>query len=218
MKILVIGNVLNLEELKEKFGSQNNYIFVESGGDMPNAIPEADVVFDFNPSAIFIKTAYSHFENPVFLNTSLISLTELLVQAHLQQRGSFFGFCGLPTFFNRPVLELSMGPEKDEALLKSICSQLATDFVCVQDRVGLITPRVICMIINEAYFTVDEGTATRRDIDLAMKLGTNYPYGPFEWAKRIGIRNVIELLDAVYKDTHDDRYLVCSLLKSELNQ
>jgi len=90
-------------------------------------------------------------------------------------------------------------------------SKLVTEFVCVEDRVGLVTPRVICMVINEAYYTLEEGTATRNDIDLAMKLGTNYPYDPFEWAKRIGIKNVIELLEAVYSDTQDDRYKVCSL-------
>jgi 3-hydroxybutyryl-CoA dehydrogenase len=48
-----------------------------------------------------------------------------------------------------------------------------------------------------------------------MKLGTNYPYGPFEWARRIGLRHVIALLDAVYNHTHDDRYMVSTLLRSE---
>ncbi|MEY4930627.1 MAG: hypothetical protein RI909_1351 [Bacteroidota bacterium] len=215
MQILVIGHVLNLEELKQKFGPQNNYKFVESGGDVSDTIHGADVVFDFNPNMSFMKATYSQFENPVFLNTSLISLTELFAQANLRARSSFFGFCGLPTFFNRPVLELSIGPQKDEILLKSICSNLATDFVCVDDRVGLVTPRVVCMIINEAYYTLEEGTASREDIDLAMKLGTNYPYGPFEWASRIGIKNVIELLEAVYNDTQDDRYQICPLLKRE---
>jgi 3-hydroxybutyryl-CoA dehydrogenase len=108
-----------------------------------------------------------------------------------------------------------MRSKKNESLLKEICSQLGTDFVCVEDRVGLVTPRVICMIINEAYYTLEEGTATRSDIDLAMKLGTNYPYGPFEWANRIGIHRVIELLTSVYHDTKDDRYKVCPMLKSE---
>ena len=80
-------------------------------------------------------------------------------------------------------------------LLKSICSQRATKYLCVEDRSGLVTPRLICMIINEAYYALEEGTASRDDIDLAIKSGTNYPYGPFEWAKRIGIRNVVEFLE-----------------------
>jgi 3-hydroxybutyryl-CoA dehydrogenase len=71
------------------------------------------------------------------------------------------------------------------------------------------------MIINEAYYTVQEGTASREDIDLAMKLGTNYPYGPFEWCQRIGIKYIFELLTAVYEDTKDERYRICPLLKKE---
>jgi len=87
--------------------------------------------------------------------------------------------------------------------------------VIVEDRVGMVTPRVICMIINEAYYTTMEGTATKEDIDLAMKLGTNYPFGPFEWALNIGVENVFELLEALYEDTKDDRYRICPLLKKE---
>jgi 3-hydroxybutyryl-CoA dehydrogenase len=84
---------------------------------------------------------------------------------------------------------------------------------CVNSRVGLITPRVVCMIINEAFYTVQEGTATEGDIDQAMKLGTNYPMGPFEWCDKIGLADVYETLEALYQDTHDERYKICSLLK-----
>ena len=73
------------------------------------------------------------------------------------------------------------------------------------------------MIINEAYFTVQEGTAEKDAIDQAMKLGTNYPHGPFEWAEMIGLENVLDLLEAVYADTRDERYKVCPLLKKEVN-
>jgi 3-hydroxybutyryl-CoA dehydrogenase len=79
----------------------------------------------------------------------------------------------------------------------------------------MVTPRVIFMIINEAYFTVQEGTARKADIDQGMKLGTNYPYGPFEWSELIGLQHVYELLEAVYEDTKDERYKICSLLKKE---
>ena len=79
----------------------------------------------------------------------------------------------------------------------------------------MVSPRVICMIINEAYFTFEEGTASREDIDLAMKLGTNYPFGPFEWADKIGLANVCKLLKAVYEDTGDARYKLCPLLQEK---
>lgn len=216
MQILVIGNNLNWDELKQKFGPEHKYLFGELEEDIKELMKSADVVFDFHPEKSSIKARYSNFSNAVFLNTSLISLSELIDQSDFLQRDAFFGFCGLPTFVNRPVLEASVSARKNVLQLENICSQLVTDFVCVEDRVGLVTPRVICMIINEAYCTLEEGIATKEDIDLAMRLGTNYPWGPFEWTKRIGIKQAIELLDAVYNDTQDNRYKVCVSLRNEL--
>jgi 3-hydroxybutyryl-CoA dehydrogenase len=115
----------------------------------------------------------------------------------------------------RTLLEVSLLHPETLPLLENLCKQLNTEYILVEDRVGMVTPRVISMIINEAYYTVQEGTATREDIDLAMKLGTNYPYGPFEWCEKIGVRNIYELLEAVYNDTKDERYKICPLLKKE---
>ena len=70
-------------------------------------------------------------------------------------------------------------------------------------------------LINEAYYTVQEGTASKKDIDLGMKLGTAYPKGPFEWSQEIGLDHVYETLDALYQDTKDERYKIASLLKTE---
>jgi 3-hydroxybutyryl-CoA dehydrogenase len=63
------------------------------------------------------------------------------------------------------------------------------------DTAGMVRARIIAMIINEAYHALGEGVSTEEDIDTAMKLGTNYPYGPFEWASRIGHDNIVELLE-----------------------
>jgi 3-hydroxybutyryl-CoA dehydrogenase len=78
----------------------------------------------------------------------------------------------------------------------------------------MVTARILFMIINEACYTLQEGTASIADIDISMKLGTAYPLGPFEWANRIGLRHVYETLQAVYSDTFDDRYKICPLLKT----
>ena len=71
------------------------------------------------------------------------------------------------------------------------------------------------MIINEACYTLQEGTASIPDIDLGMKLGTSFPYGPFEWADRIGLEDIYTTLEAVYDDTKDERYKICPLLKTK---
>ncbi|HEY0770813.1 MAG TPA: 3-hydroxyacyl-CoA dehydrogenase family protein, partial [Sphingobacteriaceae bacterium] len=175
-----------------------------------------EVVFDFlieeDPDQFEI---YSETNTTIFLNTSKFSLAELAYSVGNSIECTVFGFNGLPTFFNRPLLEVSVLKKEETMKLNLVLQKLGAEYVIVDDRVGLVTPRVVCMIINEAYYTVQEGTATREDIDVAMKLGTNYPFGPFEWCQRIGIKHVFELLEAVYEDTKDERYKICPLLKRE---
>ncbi|MEJ7840218.1 MAG: 3-hydroxyacyl-CoA dehydrogenase NAD-binding domain-containing protein [Rubrobacter sp.] len=72
--------------------------------------------------------------------------------------------------------------------------------------------RVISCIVNEAFLSLSEGVATAEDIDQAMKLGANYPKGPFEWAEEIGASGILETLDSL-KATHGDAYLASPLLR-----
>jgi 3-hydroxybutyryl-CoA dehydrogenase len=219
MRILVIGDESNLYECRKKFGDKHDYEQETEREKAQVLMKDHDVIFDFlleDPSQL---DGYgSEAEHIVFLNTATITLHRLIELTDRPVNGVFFGFAGLPTFLDRPVLEVCLYKKDFEAKLTETCARLNTAFQVVEDRVGLVTPRVICMIVNEAYFTVQEGTASRSDIDLAMKLGTNYPWGPFEWCTKIGIRNVCELLKAVYEDTKDERYIICSLLQEESNQ
>lgn len=217
MNILVIGESINLEELKAKLGEGHIYTLEKEHREAERFVPSSDLVFDFilDEDPFQIEIYQDKLNTSIFINTAKISLAELSNLAGHQTKALLFGFNGLPTFFNREVLEVSVLNATDKEHLASLCNTLKTNFLLVDDRVGLITPRVVCMIINEAYYTVQEGTATREDIDIAMKLGTNYPYGPFEWCARIGIKHVYELLEAVYEDTHDERYKICPLLKKE---
>lgn len=217
MNILVIGDPKHLEESKLKFGDSHQYTFEQAHREAERYISSNDLTLDFildeEPFQIEIYADKSHAK--VLVNTAKVSLAELSNLANHQLKSQIFGFNGLPTFLNRSTLEVSLMKKEDEPQLIELCNALGTEHLIVDDRVGLVTPRVVCMIINEAYYTVQEGTATKEDIDLAMKLGTNYPYGPFEWCKLIGVTHVYELLEAVYEDTHDERYKICSLLKKE---
>lgn len=216
MKILIIGEPGNLKECQAKFGNDHEYALVSEHRDAEKFLDTNDLIFDFildeEPDQFDI---YIEKTTTVFVNTTKISLAELVHTVGNKMACTLFGFNGLPTFLNRNILEASVLNEADETKLKAICQSLQTEVLIVEDRVGLVTPRVVSMIINEAYYAVQEGTASRKDIDLAMKLGTNYPYGPFEWCSRIGIRHVYELLDALYEDTKDERYKICPLLKKE---
>ena len=215
MKILVIGHDRHLEECRQKLG-EHEYAHHSGHGELETVLNDQDLVFDF-----LIDTQPQSFGMYVgkkvtaFLSTVKITLMELAKKADGPMACTVFGFNGFPTMFNRQVLEVSLLKSEDDVLLKKICQDLKTDYLVVDDRVAMVTPRVICMIINEAYYTVQEGTAIREDIDLAMKLGTNYPFGPFEWCELIGLNHVYELLEALYHDTKDERYKVSALMRKE---
>ncbi|MFT7055580.1 MAG: 3-hydroxybutyryl-CoA dehydrogenase [Candidatus Endobugula sp.] len=215
MKILVIGSEQNINEFKLKFNNLTDCEF-QQDYNFETDLTKIDLVFDFfiadSPEQFEIFNQYEGLN--LFVNAPKISLTEL---AFYQEDVicNLFGFNGLPTFLDRSILEVSILNEENTLLLQGICKELGTDFEIIEDRVGMVSPRVIFMIINEAFFTLQEGTANRDDIDTGMKLGTNYPLGPFEWSERIGIQNIYETLEALYEDTKEERYKICPLLKKE---
>ncbi len=126
----------------------------------------------------------------------------------------FIGVNSLPGFINRKLLEVSFPDEKSKGKFAAISNQLNWKWKEVKDSVGMVTPRIIAMLVNEACWALEEGTASESDIDKGMKLGTAYPFGPFEWADRIGIKNIYETLLAVQNAHKDIRYNISSLIKS----
>lgn len=81
----------------------------------------------------------------------------------------------------------------------------------LSDQISL---RIISMIVNEAYFALGDGISTKEEIDTAMKLGTNYPYGPFEWSQKIGLKKIYALLQNLGREK--ERYAAAPLLKYEV--
>ena len=226
MHILVIDGGHVEAEFREKFGPAHEYTFF-SGAETAEAsrknyveqgqaaVQVADAIFNFNADYTpeFVDERLSTV--PLFEEASITGPFYDFYNQRFYKEPNLFGFCGLPTLLNRRLFEVSLYHEADRAKLAETCAALGTDYRVVADRVGLVTPRVICQIINEACFTVQEGTATMQDIDLGMKLGTSYPRGPFAWANAIGVERVYAVLEALWQDTHDERYKVCPLLKRQ---
>ncbi|MBP9187040.1 MAG: 3-hydroxyacyl-CoA dehydrogenase [Bacteroidia bacterium] len=217
MKILARGEKSLIAELKQKLAAINCEITEVSDSDYPQIdLAQFNVIFDLSidEQANTLKY-YAPLKNiPVFIGAVKKQLAEVVHHYGREMQCVLIGINDLPTFINRSLAEVSLYNSDNLAILQTTMQNLSWDFKLVGDRVGLVTPRIIMMIINEACYTLQEGTATMQDIDTSMKLGTNYPFGPFEWADKIGIKHVYETLTAIYNDTHDERYKICPLLKT----
>jgi 3-hydroxybutyryl-CoA dehydrogenase len=120
-----------------------------------------------------------------------------------------------PGFLERPLIECASATPGNEEKIENTCSILKRESVLLPDEPGFISARILAMIINEAYFALQEAVSSRRDIDLAMRTGTNYPYGPFEWGDKIGLKKIVALLSQLALT--DSRYQPCGLLLAEAN-
>jgi 3-hydroxybutyryl-CoA dehydrogenase len=218
MKILVIGSGRRISEFQEKWNENDtgNPAYYEDLQTVPQPLNKYPIIFHLNlddkPADLMPLVSL----NGVFVIGCAVkqSLASMVHQFSLTPACILVGMNALPTFINRPLVEWSLFDRKETEKAIELAKTLKWDMQLVNDRVGMVTPRILSMIINEACFTVQEGTATKEDIDLGMKLGMNYPFGPFEWADKIGISNVYGILDALFTDTADERFRICPMLKT----
>jgi len=99
-----------------------------------------------------------------------------------------------------------------------VARQLGKEVALVHDAVGLVLPRILSTIANEAMFAVMESVATPVDIDTAMTLGTHYPRGPLTWSERIGRKYIRAIMLALSRAYDPDRYRVARLMNHPGNQ
>lgn len=114
-----------------------------------------------------------------------------------------------PTLLQRSLTELAAPEGYDTTMIETVFDKCQL----VPDIPGMITARVIAMIVNEAYYTLGAEVSSKEEIDTAMKLGTNYPYGPFEWSERIGLKRIYELLKVLSRA--DARYAIAPALERD---
>ncbi len=146
-------------------------------------------------------------EVPVFANAVSDCLSDVKIPGRLSRIN------GWPGFLQRKLYEVAT---TDIAGVTKIFSQLGWQFIQVKDEPGFVSARVVSMIINEAYFALEDGISSKEEIDLAMKFGTNYPFGPFEWAEKIGLDKILQLLKKL--SVSDKRFLPCQLLEDTVKK
>ncbi|HZY41127.1 MAG TPA: 3-hydroxyacyl-CoA dehydrogenase family protein, partial [Anaerolineae bacterium] len=136
--------------------------------------------------------------------------------AWVAQPDGVVGFGALPPLKKGNLIELAAGLQSDPSTLgkaQQFFAGLGLDTAIVQDSVGLVLPRIVCGLVNEAAYALMEGVAQARDIDTAMKLGTNYPRGPLEWGDLIGLDMVLAVLRGLFDEYGDDHYRPAPLIK-----
>ena len=203
MKIAVLANEKVYQELTE-LSHQIVWLRVTSLESLLQT-NDVDVLINLNDDAG--EGNYTSTTLPVFINSVSYTLKE---NNHSQNILRINGWKG---FLKRPSWEISGQISKPHEALLSL---LGKSFSLFADEPGFVSARIIAMIINEAYFAKEEQISTEEEIDTALKLGTNYPKGPFEWAKEIGQKNVYSLLKKL--SLLDKRYTPSKLLEAEALQ
>lgn len=168
-----------------------------------NADVYIDLLFVKTPERI--KKLLGVIPTPVFINSVTHTSAEL--------GRSFIRINGWTGFLKRNIIEIAVASKDQEKAARSVLSVCRWPFQIVPDEPGMISARVIAMIVNEAYFALGDGVSTKTEIDIAMKSGTNYPYGPFEWSEMIGLYNIYELL--LQLNRKDERYIIADAMKVE---
>ena len=137
--------------------------------------------------------------------------------ASLDPGGTAVGYVALPTLAEARLVEIVSGRETTPDALGAAgrhFTALGKHVECVlADAPGLVLGRILCQIVNESHFAVQEGIATAEDVDTAMRLGFNWPRGPFEWADAIGHARVAACLDALHAELGEERYRVAPALR-----
>jgi 3-hydroxybutyryl-CoA dehydrogenase len=148
---------------------------------------------------------------------SAMSLSATEIASWFQHPERVIGFGYVPPLSSVKCLEATKPLQgKDVHAMRAAAflqEALEREVAFVKDSAGLVMPRLVSMIVNEAVTALTEGVATAKDLDTAMKLGVNYPHGPLEWADQIGLDQVYATLLGVYEEQGEDRYRPAPLLR-----
>ncbi|MDD5711797.1 MAG: 3-hydroxyacyl-CoA dehydrogenase NAD-binding domain-containing protein [Smithellaceae bacterium] len=179
--------------------------------DLKEAAKDADAVVEVVIEVMDVKKqVYKELEQIVskeclcFTNTSGLSITEM---AALTTRPDRF----IGTHFFNPVpvmklLEIIKGYETSEETLKAASEwgkKIGKDVIVVKEAPAFVVNRILCTMINEAFFVLGEGLASPEDIDKAMVLGCNHPIGPLALSDLVGNETLLRVIEGLHRELGD---------------
>jgi 3-hydroxybutyryl-CoA dehydrogenase len=176
---------------------------LEPAASLEAAASGADFLIEAVPEEIRLKLetfakldAFTRPEVVLATNTSALSVTEIAAATRRADRvlGMHF-FNPVPKM---KLVEIVRALETSDAAVEAteaVARRMGKETVSVRDSAGFITSRVNAMIGNEAFLMLQEGVASARDIDKALKLGLNHPMGPFEMVDLVGLDTRLAVLE-----------------------
>jgi len=147
-------------------------------------------------------------------NTSSVSITKLAAALADPQRliGMHF-FNPVPLM---PLVEIIRGIQtsaETAAVADALARRIGKTPIAVKNAPGFVVNRILVPMMNEAVFVLQEGLATREEIDAGMKLGANHPIGPLALADLVGLDTFLSVLNVFYRDFNDPKYRPAPLLQ-----
>jgi 3-hydroxybutyryl-CoA dehydrogenase len=149
-------------------------------------------------------------------NTSALSITEMA--AVLDRPGRMGGMHFFNPVHKMKLVEIVRALETTDetvAAMQQVAAAMGKEAVLIKESPGFITSRINAMIGNEAFYMLQEGVASARDIDKALKLGLNHPMGPFELVDLVGLDTRLSILQHLNR-TLGDKFWPCPLLEQHV--
>ncbi|MCC7430458.1 3-hydroxyacyl-CoA dehydrogenase [bacterium] len=191
---------------------------------LEDSVRQSDFVVEAIPERIdwkidlFTKIDKVCKEHTIFAsNTSGLSITEMAGTTSRPEK--FIGMHFFNPVHKMKLIEIIRGLETSDETCKiteEISVKMGKETVEVNESPGFVTSRINAMIGNEAFFMLQEGVASAKDIDKAIKLGLNHPMGPFEMIDLVGLDTRLNILKYLHKSL-GEKYRPCPLIEKYVN-